>query len=97
MEDSGYGLYELACDCIGTRISELSAQLHSARSRAVPDQALIDDLKRRSSALWMERHELSWGDESTIETCQLSHGAHPERMLAIIALVKGRKVEDGSA
>ena len=97
MEDSGYGLYELACDCIGMRISELSAQLHFARSRAVPDQTLIDDLKARSSVLWMERHELSWGDEAAIEACLLAHSAHPERMLAIIALVKGRKVENGSA
>lgn len=94
MDDSGYILYELARDCIGMRIAELSAQLAHARHQSIPDHVLIAELKRRSSTLWMERHELSWRDDAAIEACLLTHSAHPDRALALIAQLKRRKAEN---
>ena len=95
MDDRGYSLYELACDCIGQRISEISAQLECARRQTVADHILIDELKRRSSALWMERHKLSFDDNAAVEACLLAHSACPDRVREVIALLGCSKVGIG--
>lgn len=94
MNDSGYILYELACHCIGMRISELSAQLADARRQADPDLPLIDDLKRRSSLLWCERYELSSRDYAAVEACLLTYSARPDRMPELIAGVNRLNAEE---